>query len=438
MIVRIESSRDRRGATIEPSREAAPKTANRPPISPPERPCLRPTTITTRKSASKMRFVHEKSSAHARKKRWLQSQRTPSTSSARSAAGLSSRSSWNGVRIASSDTSEQTYETTSVDERQHAREPEERSAERRRDQRHRRVAGLLGGGRGRELPPGDDRAQRAELGDVEEHVQRPLDERDDRDRHDGDVVDGDRDDERRHGDDADEVGRDHDPLAVEPVGDDARDHAEERPRHDAREADDAGLRRRVRDREHEQGIGDRGRLGADRRERLPGLEQDEVAVAAERGRASRGERRLDLDHFAFASASWRVSRYAAESEQHDEHRDDLEAVVDQRDERGACCDGQGLRHAEEHIRGRGDPALQLARAAALVGGCERDDRPHDPEAGDRDRGQDDAEPRDEPAERPEPEHGKPDPGESQLADPSHETRRRQAAEDRRRLPGTSP
>ena len=94
--------------------------------------------------------------------------------------------------------------------------------------------------------------------------------------------DRERDDELATGADAHDVGHDHHPLAVEAVGGDAGGEAEEGPRHETREADDAGLRRRVRDREHEQRIRDRRRLGADRRERLPDLEQDEVAVAAER------------------------------------------------------------------------------------------------------------------------------------------------------------
>ena len=55
----------------------------------------------------------------------------PSAICARSASPSSrSRSSWNGVRIASSDASEKTYETTSATNGSDAAEPEERAAER--------------------------------------------------------------------------------------------------------------------------------------------------------------------------------------------------------------------------------------------------------------------------------------------------------------------
>ncbi len=58
--------------------------------------------------------------------------------------------------------------------------------------------------------------------------------------------------------------------------------AEERPGEDAGEADEAGLNRRVRDREDEQRVRDPRRLGADRRKRLPDLQQNEVAVLSKR------------------------------------------------------------------------------------------------------------------------------------------------------------
>ena len=110
--------------------------------------------------------------------------------------------------------------------------------------------------------------------------------------------------------DADEVGDDHHALAVNAVDGDAGEEAEERPREDAREADDARLDRRMRHREHEQRIGDPGRLGADRRERLPDLEQDEVAVLAERQ-----ERPCQAASATSTSTTSRrrVSRYVAAS-----------------------------------------------------------------------------------------------------------------------------
>ena len=260
-----------------------------------------------------MRFVQAKSNAHARKKRWLQSQRTPSASSARSARDLCSRVSWNGVRMQSSDTSEKTYDTTSATNGSDAREPEEGPAERRRDEGHRRVAGLLGSGRGRELPPGTTERNAPSSATLKNTYIDAFDERDERDRHDGDVVDGDRDESAETATMRTTSAATMIRLRLSRSATTPATNAEERPGHDAREADDARLRRRVRHREHEERIRDRGRLGADRRERLPALEQDEVAIAAERGderhAASAGSTSTAS---VSASASRRVNRYAAE------------------------------------------------------------------------------------------------------------------------------
>ena len=155
-----------------------------------------------------------------------------------------------------------------VDEERHgATEPEERAAERRRDERHRRVARLLRGRRIRELDARHDGAERADLGDVEEDERRPFDERDDRDLRERQVVDRERDDEarrsRRSGSTSATIISHFrfQRSAATPAKSPKSAYG-----HDAREADDAGLRRRVRHREDEQRIGDRGRLRTRRRE----------------------------------------------------------------------------------------------------------------------------------------------------------------------------
>jgi hypothetical protein len=98
-------------------------------------------------------------------------------------------------------------------------------------------------------------------------------------------------------------------FPVQAIDRGAGEEAKKRPRQDAREPDDACLDRRVRHREYEQGVGDPGRLGADRRERLPDLEQDEVPVLAER------KERVQAASAAVTSTTSRrrVSRYVAAS-----------------------------------------------------------------------------------------------------------------------------
>ena len=116
------------------------------------------------------------------------------------------------------------------------------------------------------------------MGRGEEDGARALDERDDRDVPERDLVEQDQGRERRDRHRADAVGGDHDPLAVPAVDRDAREQPEDGVRKEPGEADEAGLGRRVRHREHEQRIRDRGHLRPDRREQPPGQQQHEVAV----------------------------------------------------------------------------------------------------------------------------------------------------------------
>ncbi len=109
-IARIERSFWKRGAISDPSSMHPPNAAISPPIALLERPCLRATTIMIRKSPSKTRFDHVKSSAHVRRNGRPQRKRKPSASCARSDSSSRSRDSWNGVRIASSVASEKAGE----------------------------------------------------------------------------------------------------------------------------------------------------------------------------------------------------------------------------------------------------------------------------------------------------------------------------------------
>jgi hypothetical protein len=113
---------------------------------------------------------------------------------------------------------------------------------------------------------------------------RSLDEGDDRDHGVRDMSCRDEHTEPADDDDAHEVGDDHQSLAIHTVDGDAGGKREQGVGKDAREADEARQRRRISQLEHEQRVGDSRRLGADGRQRLPGLQQDEVPVAAERHR----------------------------------------------------------------------------------------------------------------------------------------------------------
>jgi hypothetical protein len=150
------------------------------------------------------------------------------------------------------------------EERDGAPETEQPAAERGPGDADGRHARLLGAGGARQLDRGNDRAQRASRGGSEERRADALDEGHDRDPPERDSVEqgrgrepGDR--ERPHA-----VGRDHHQLAVVAVGRDPREQAEERERHNPRERDEAGLRRRLRQRQHEQRVGDRRRPAASR------------------------------------------------------------------------------------------------------------------------------------------------------------------------------
>ena len=104
---------------------------------------------------------------------------------------------------------------------------------------------------------------------VEEDGPRTLDERDDHDLPERHPVEEDRRGQSRDRDRSHAIGRDHQPLAVPAVGRDACGQAEDGVREEPGEADDPGLGRRVRDREHEERVRDRGHLRPERREQPP-------------------------------------------------------------------------------------------------------------------------------------------------------------------------
>ena len=76
------------------------------------------------------------------------------------------------------------------------------------------------------------------------------------------------------------------PPAVEAVGRDAGREPEQRRCPEPGEGDEPGLGGRARHREHEQRVGDRGRLRPGARQELAGLEEDEVPVAPQRARGA--------------------------------------------------------------------------------------------------------------------------------------------------------
>src|SRR5581483_3392429 len=95
-----------------------------------------------------------------------------------------------------------------------------------------------------------------------------------------------------------------------------------------------------------------------------------------------------------------------------------------------CRDRDRLRHAEQHVRGRGDATLHVARAAALVGGPERDDGPGDADSGDRCPREHDGDARDQPDDLAGAEEGDAEAGEAEVADAPQERRGGEAAGDR--------
>ena len=220
-------------------------------------------------------------SAQVRRNGWLQRKRNPSAICVRRRAGSIARSSWNGVRISASETNENAYETAS--KRNGTARPSPKSAppsggpasitSRRRasDDAH---------GRG-QLPRRDDGAQRAGWAVLRQTepvpstnattaiCQNATRSRDRRGR-------------GRDREGADGVGGDHQPLAVPAVGGDARRQAEHGVRKEPGETHDTRLRRRARDREHQQRIRDRGDRRTERREQPPGQQKHEVPVPPQR------------------------------------------------------------------------------------------------------------------------------------------------------------
>ena len=151
-----------------------------------------------------MKFVSRKRNAHVRRNGWSQRKPRPSASRERSEERSGSRSCWNGVRIASS----------------------------------------------------------ARLGCREHGGAAALDERDECNRPESGPVEQDRGREGCDGEYACDVGGDHHPLAAPAIGRQPGRQGEERLRKRSCEGDDAGLRRRSREREHEERIRDHGRPGA--------------------------------------------------------------------------------------------------------------------------------------------------------------------------------
>src|SRR5207244_2856752 len=98
-----------------------------------------------------------------------------------------------------------------------------------------------------------------------------------------------------------------------------------------------------------------------------------AAARSPRQANSRSERRLDLRGILTAACE----QVARGDEEDDGHHQDFYRVADNGEEGGAGRDPDRLRDAEEHVGGGRDAPLNLARAASLVRGRERDDGPHD-------------------------------------------------------------
>ncbi len=170
------------------------------------------------------------------------------------------------------------------EEREGAGDAEEHAAERGAGSADGALAAGDDGDRRRQLGVRHDGAKGARLGGREDRRARTLDERDERDHPVDELVGDDQhaepsDRDRSHG-----VGRDHQPPAVPAVRRDPGGQREERHSEQPDERDDAGLRGRAREREDEQRIRDRRHLRARAREQQSGLEQEEVAIPAQRRR----------------------------------------------------------------------------------------------------------------------------------------------------------
>jgi hypothetical protein len=166
-------------------------------------------------------------------------------------------------------------------ERQELADPEQQAAERLAGEVGALVPRLvLGDGLG-ELRLGDHVGQRCRLGELEEDVQAPLDEGDQRDLEQRQPVQrqGDGDAAQRQG--AAAVGGEHHPLAVPAVDQRSRGQVQQQERQGLREADHPSLGRRAGQGQHQQGIGERGDARADGRDHLPAPQQEEVAIATQ-------------------------------------------------------------------------------------------------------------------------------------------------------------
>ena len=153
--------------------------------------------------------------------------------------------------------------------------------------RHDRVSAGLNSEGVRQLMRRHDGAHGARIGGHEERGADALYKRDHGDQPERIRVQGDDDNEDAHSDDAHGIRADHQPLPIPAVGHDPCRQREERVRDRAREEHEAGHGRRAREREHEQRIGDRCQPRPDVGQQLPGLQQHEVAVAAQGNRVHR-------------------------------------------------------------------------------------------------------------------------------------------------------
>src|SRR5215217_4644541 len=89
--------------------------------------------------------------------------------------------------------------------------------------------------------------------------------------------------------------------------------------------------------------------------------------------------------------AWPDAENAAAGQQHRGDAEQQDAVVDQVDEQRPQGDRDGLGAVDEHVGGRGDPALEAWWGEALAGGGIADQQPGHGQAHDHEPGQDDTE-----------------------------------------------
>ena len=167
------------------------------------------------------------------------------------------------------------------EERQRARDAEERSAEGGAGDAHRSFAPRDHGDRLRQLRRRDDGTKRSRLRSGEDGSAGAFDERDRRDDPVDGLVEQHECAERADRDGPDGVRGDHEPPAVEAVGGEAGGECENGHCEQPEECDDPGLRGRAGERENQQRVRDRGHLRAGARQQQTALQVDEVAVAKE-------------------------------------------------------------------------------------------------------------------------------------------------------------